>query len=163
MSRQLIGLGEAFELQFMRFGHKKKETVNFPGYWWAWDGAPTTGNIRLVRVVKQGGVRLTSAAVNAHRRFHGEDPSNGVLVDAAPIGSPLRTFARVLAIGYDARGHSATKDDAPYRHHFGAFDHDDKPPFSEDALPDLALDRGGQLIIKRRPSNTFRLDDWIIG
>ncbi len=163
MSRQLIGLGEAFEIQFIRFERTKKETANFPGYWWAWDGTPTEGNIRLVRVVKVGGHRLTPKAKSAHRRFHGEDPVQALMVDASPIGAPLRTFARVIAIGYDARGFSATKDDAPYRHHFGAFDHDDKPPFSEDVLPDLALDRHGQLIIKRRPSNTFRLDDWIIG
>ncbi len=163
MSRHLIGLGQAFEIQFKRLNSTKKETVSFPGYWWAWDGTPTGGDIRLVRVVSVGGKRLSSAAKSAHKKFHGEAPHQAVTVDDKPMGAPLRTFARVIAIGYDARGYSVSKDDAPYRHHFGAFDHDDKPPFHDDALPDLALDRHGQLIIKRRPSNTFRLDDWLIG
>ncbi len=163
MARQLIGLGEAYEVTFRRDDNKKVETVRFPRFWWAWDGSATAGNIRLVRVVSQGGVRLQPNAKAMHRRFHGSDPDAGVQVDAQPVTAPLRLFGRVISFAYDARKIASTKSDAVYRHHFGAFDHDDKPPFGEESLPDIALDGVGQLIIKRRPSNTFRLDDYVIG
>ncbi len=163
MSRQLVALGEAFEIRYIRLGQSKQETASFPGWWWAWDGTPTGGDIRLVKPVKVGSQRLSTVAKATHRKFHGADPIAAIQVDVKPMGLPLRVFGHVVAIGYDARDISVSKGDALYRHHFGAFDHDDKPPFPISAMPDLALDRNGQLIIKRKSGNTFRLDDWLIG
>jgi len=159
---QLIGLGQAFELQLMRFGRKRLEILSFPAYWWAWDGGPTTGDIRLVKIMQRGGVRLTARTVAAATKFHDKKPV-GVLVDAPPLIEPLVVVGRAVAIGYDARGHSNSKDDAPYRHHFGAVTHHDTPPFDDRYWPDVCLDRARNLVIKRRSTNTYELDDWLIG
>lgn len=167
MSRQLIGLGKAFELRYRRFAAdgtlRREESASFPEFWWAWDGPASSGNIRLVRVVSAADLRPARESKRLHDLFHGEVPAHLMWVEADQMASPLTTFARATAIGYDARGVSDTKGDSRYRHYFGAFTHDDHPPFPEDAMPDIVLDRNNQLMLRRRPSNTFRLENWLVG
>lgn len=163
MSRQLVGLGQAFELRFIRDGGSREEVVSFPGYWWAWDGDYSTGNIRLVRPVAVSTIKPTRRNASMFARFHGAPPQEMIVVDAEPMRRPAASFARATAIGYDAQGMDSNKAATRFRHYFGAFDHSDKPPFSDDYWPDVVLDADNQLMLKRRDSNTFRLEQWLVG
>lgn len=161
MSASLIGLGKAFELEFIRDGKKKAETVSFPGHWWAWSGGADTGNILLVRPIEPGG-RISRVAHNTHAEFHGTTPKQSLHVEA-PTLTGARRVGLVVSFAYDARSFSSSKRTMPYRHHFGAETHDDKPPFPATLWPMLCMSLNGSLIIKRQSGNTFRLADWVIG
>ena len=159
MSRPLIALGRAVGLEFILLGRKKAEKVSFPAWWWAWDGAPNTGNIRLVKVI--GDAPPVRSAL--HKKFHGEPSSQAVTVNASPMSAPLSVIGMAVSLTYDAQHLNSNKAGANYCHHFGAFTHDDLPPFDERYYPDVVVDRSGQLMLKRKAGNAFRLEDWLIG
>lgn len=161
MSAPLVALGKAYELTFRRDGRSTPETVKFPGWWWAWSGSPTAGHILLV---KPRSVVPTPRGVSRqqHATFHGEPPDAGMEVLIPDITGAKRA-GLVVSFAYDARTLASSKSDRPYRHHFGAETHDDKPPFLDADLPLLATTPDGGLVIKRRSSNGFRLADWVIG
>lgn len=157
----LVALGKAFEIEFIRDGRSQAEKASFPGWWWAWDGSPDRGHILLVKPTTIiAAPRGTSKAM--HATFHGNDPDKGFDVKA-PLISDARRAGLVISFGYDARSFSSSKRSMPYRHHFGAETHDDKPPFDQKYWPILAVCDDGGMVIKRRAGNTFRLHDWVIG
>lgn len=157
----LVALGKAFEITFVRDGETKAKTISFPGWWWAWSGTPDNGSILLVKPVgfTRGGSTL---AKQMHAEFHG-DLANKMMNVEAPSLSEAKRVGLVVSFAYDARGFSKTKATMPYRHHFGAETHDEKPPFPEKYWPIMGLTAEGGLVIKRRAGNSFRLADWVIG
>lgn len=157
----LVALGKAYELTFIRDGKSSAETVQFPGWWWAWSGSPSGGHILLVKPQSIiAAPRGTSK--DMHATFHGVTPDRGMDVKAPDIAAAKRS-GLVVSFAYDARSFSSSKGDKPYRHHFGAETHDDKPPFPEKDLPILGACADGGIVIKRRSGNGFRLADWVIG
>ncbi len=157
----IVALGKCYELTFRRDGKRTEETVKFPGWWWAWSGSPSNGSILLVK--PQGGAHTPRGVANRmHLAFHGAPPERGLDV-LAPDLSACSRAGLVVSFAYDARSISISKRDRPYRHHFGAETHDDKPPFPDKDLPLLAVSPDGGLCIKRRAGNSFRLADWVIG
>lgn len=158
----LVALGKAYELEYRRDGSSRSEVVKFPGWWWAWSGSDDGGHILLVKPMSI----LSSAPKGTARRmaskFHGVTPDKNFDV-LAPDISETKRAGLVVSFAYDARSFSSSKRTMPYRHHFGAETHDDKPPFPDSALPYLAVSPDGGLVIKRRAGNTFRLADWVIG
>lgn len=165
--RTLIGLGQAYEMQYVPGTDLagRPRTVRFAKvWWWAWDGSPEHGNILLVKVLGAADARTPRGrAMSLHRTFHGAAPTGMLQVDAWEQAPPLNYLGRVVSIAYDARAISATKGDLPYRHHFGAMTHADRPPFDPAYWPDMVLDADHNLAIRRRPGNTFTLDDWLTG
>lgn len=157
----LIGLGKAYELEFVRDGSKRRQVVSFPGHWWAWSGTPDGGNILLVKPIEAGG-KISRVAHDTHAEFHGADPKQALHVEA-PTMTGAKMVGLVVSFAYDARSFSSSKRSMPYRHHFGAETHDDQPPFPASAMPGLYQSLSGSLIIKRRSGNSFRLADWVIG
>ncbi len=162
MTAPLVALGKAYELTFRRDGRSTVETAKFPGWWWAWSGTPTAGNILLVKPKVLHLPVPRGASRSMHATFHGEQPDQGMEV-AAPDITGAKRAGLVVSFAYDARSLGSSKSDKPYRHHFGAETHDDKPPFMDADLPVLAVTTDGGLIIKRRSGNGFRLSDWVIG
>lgn len=85
---------------------------------------------------------------------------------------PVRTLGLIESVTYVAEGiRSPSK-----RHHFwlhqfgdrGERGHgtilSDKPRrYADRHLPRLEVDAAGSLFIVRRPGNTYRVDEWIIG
>ncbi len=159
---ELIGLGKADELRMIHQSGRGSHLLTFPGFFWAWDGSPTTGFIRLVKIADSDASPASIASVDLHEQFHGREPSSTVHVWAEPLKNP-RTIGYATAIAYDARKFSSTKGDAIYRHFFGAVTEDDKPPFRNSLLPAVVVDAKGQVALIRRPGNTFTLEDWIVG
>lgn len=159
MARTLVALGRAVGLEFIRLDRKRSEKVSFPQYWWAWDGPATTGNIRLVKTIR------TAPAVGSalHQKFHDAEPTGALIVNAEPMGAPLSVVGHAISLTYDAEKLDSNKSDARYCHHFGSFTHDDRPPFDSKYWPDVVVDRSGQLMLRRRSGNAFRLEDWLIG
>ncbi len=164
MTAPLVALGKAYELAFRRDGRSTVEVAKFPGWWWAWSGSPSAGNILLVKPKSRSmPFPIPRGASRAmHATFHGSPPDFGMEVDVPEIAGAKRA-GLVVSFAYDARTLVGTKSDKPYRHHFGAETHDDKPPFMDADLPVLAVTTDGGLIIKRRSGNGFRLSDWVIG
>jgi len=158
----LVALGKCYELSYLRDGRTTEETVTCPGYWWAWSGDADNGSILLVKPLgfrSQGG---SSRARAMHANFHG-DLAGKLMNVEAPSVSEAKRAGLVVSFAYDARGFSASKRTMPYRHHFGAETHDEKPPFPEKYFPILGITADGGIVIKRRAGNSFRLADWVIG
>jgi hypothetical protein len=158
----LVALGKAYELSYVRDGRSTEETVKIPGYWWAWTGDADNGSILLVKPVgftNRGG---SANAKSMHANFHGVLSGMQMNVEAPSLSNAKRA-GLVVSFAYDARGFSRSKSTMPYRHHFGAETHDDKPPFPEKYWPILGITADGGIVIKRRAGNSFRLADWVIG
>jgi hypothetical protein len=158
----LVALGKAYELTYVRDGRSTEETVKIPGWWWAWTGDADNGSILLVKPVgfrSQGG---SAKAKAMHAEFHG-DLAGKLMNVEAPSLSDAKRAGLVVSFAYDARGFSRSKSTMPYRHHFGAETHDEKPPFPQKYWPILGITADGGICIKRRPGNSFRLADWVIG
>lgn len=162
----MIGLGQAFELRFRRSIDAGEEVAKFsPAWWWAWDGSPDAGSIRLVKVLGKANGKTSKTAAGQHIRFHGGEPNHYLAVDSHAALPPITSLGYCTAIAYDARGFSATKGDRPYRHHFGNFGRDGDGDQSADPTywPALILDARKRLFLRRRPGNRFSLADWLIG
>ncbi len=159
---ELIGLGKADELRMILNGAKSTNSLTFPGFFWAWDGSPTDGFIRLVKAEGPDDLALSYSSDVIHTKFHGKSPTSSMQVYAEPLKKP-RAIGLATAIAYDARRFSSSKADAIYRHFFGAVTEDDKPPFASALLPAVVVDAKGQVALVRRPGNTFTLEDWIVG
>lgn len=158
----LVALGKAYELTYRRDGKSTDETISIPGWWWAWTGDADNGSILLVKPIgfraQGGGAR----AKQMHADFHG-DLAGKLMNVEAPSLSEAKRAGLVVSFAYDARGFSTSKRTMPYRHHFGAETHDEKPPFPEKYWPILGITPEGGIVIKRRAGNSFRLADWVIG
>jgi hypothetical protein len=158
----LVALGKCYELTYVRDGRTNPETVRCPGFWWAWSGDASTGSILLVKPIgflPHGGSPKAKAM---HAEFHGNIAGKLMNVEAPSISDAQRA-GLVVSFAYDARGFSQSKRTMPYRHHFGAETHDEKPPFPEKYWPILGITADGGIVIKRRAGNSFRLADWVIG
>lgn len=158
----LVALGKCYELTYVRDGKSTEETVKIPGHWWAWTGDADNGSILLVKPLgftNRGG---SANAKSMHANFHGVLSGHQMNVEAPSLSNAKRA-GLVVSFAYDARGFSKTKSTMPYRHHFGAETHDEKPPFPEKYWPILGITPEGGIVIKRRAGNSFRLADWVIG
>jgi hypothetical protein len=102
-------------------------------------------------------------AIDIHRQFHGNDPNKMLRVEVGSMRRPVTRIGRVIAFAYDARDFSSTKSKLPYEHFFGSMSENDGRVFPESAWPDLVVDADNNVAIVRRPGNTFRLADWVIG
>lgn len=158
----LTALGKVYDLWFIRTGSTDEERVQLTRGWWAWSGGADTGHILMVTPRGFTAQKPSNAANELHETFHDALPGRSMKVEAPTLADAKRV-GLVVAFAYDARGFSKSKADKPYRHHFGAETHDDQPPFPHALLPALCVTPSGGLIIKRRPTNTFRLADWVIG
>lgn len=157
----LVALGKAYELTYVRDGRSTEETIRIPGWWWAWTGDADNGSILLVKPVGFGG-SVSDRAQQMHAEFHGDISGRQIKVEAPALSNAKRA-GLVVALAYDARGFSTIKRDKPYRHHFGAETEDEVPPFPQKYWPILGITADGGICIKRRPGNSFRLADWVIG
>jgi len=165
---QLIGLGRAHDVWYLK--SKKaavtKYSLRCDNCWLVWAGSATRGTIQLVNVEQRAvtAPRFGTHESRLYRRFHGSDPSDALFVTTPAPLTPYEEIGLVVAIAYDAQDMgSATKGDRPYRHHFGDDGDGHKPPYPSDRLPALCLDARGNLLLQRRPGNTWRLDDWLRG
>ncbi len=162
-----VGLGQAYEMRFLRDGATMEEMVRFsPDWWWAWSGTPKRGDLRLVRVLGGRIARQSdSQGIMRHIKFHGEAPNRMLAIIDAEDKAPLRRVGIITAIAYDARGVSRLKGDRPYRHYFGdtgegitSWDPDNAP-----CCPALCYDADNRLIVKRRVGNDYSLGEWVVG
>ncbi len=163
---RVIGLGQAFELRWRSTLEASEQVAKFSkAWWWAWDGNPTAGTLRLVKVIGRADGRVSATAAGQHIRFHGGQPNEYLAVDSHAALAPLTPLGFCTAVAYDARGFSTTKGDRPYRHRFGDFGRDGDGDQSNDPTfwPALVIDARERLYLRRRAGNRFSLADWLIG
>jgi hypothetical protein len=158
----LVGLGTLESLEVLSGGRVRK--LGMRGRWLGWD----TGNRRfaICRVVSNaGGRKLPTSVVKAHRRFHSEAPKTAVVADVPdPIGR-LQQVGLVKALTYIVPRRINSPEKNPYRWHhaFGDTGHKGGNSYPERVMPALMRDARGNLFIKRRPGNIFRVDTWLRG
>lgn len=157
----LTGLGTLVNLEIIQPGGRSAKTLRTPGRWLAWDGQA----FHICRIA--GGTRpLTdSATIRRHRQFHGQPPAGGRVVDRpAPVGA-LRQIGLLKALTYRVPSHVRSPEKNPYlwHHAFGDTGHKGGDHYPEKVMPALMRDANGNLFIKRRPGNIFRVDQWLRG
>lgn len=158
----LVGLGTLESLEVLSGGRVRK--MGMRGRWLGWD----TGKRRfaICRVVSSAaGRRLGASTVKAHRRFHNEAPTSAVVADVPdPVGR-LTQVGLVKALTYVVPRRINSPEKNPYRWHhaFGDTGHKGGNAYPERVMPALMRDARGNLFIKRRPGNIFRVDTWLRG
>lgn len=161
-----IGLGQAFEMRFIHQGKaidSKPDVVRFSkDHWWIWEGGAKTGTMKLVKLAGRGSTTISSRPA-LHARFHGHESHKGLsFIDP---GKPLKLLGLCVAVAYDATMMESNKSNVPYRHYFGDTGSDITfwDPANAPACPNVWVTEESGLVLKRRETNDFFLDDWLIG
>ena len=154
--RALLCLGKLVKLEL---NEGKKASVK--GRWLAYDGR----NLHICTVTGTSKAKLPAAVARRHRKFHGMDPKGEPFCGDCP--SPhgkLKQLGLLKALVYTVPKKINSPEKNPYHWHhaFGDTGHAGGT-YPESVMPALMQDERGNVFIKRRKGNIFKVDDWIRG
>lgn len=169
MSDTIVGIGRLELIRFIDATGIVRDLTFGRGWWLAWSGPDSTGDMLVVRMTgKAGEDRADIDALRQHRRFHGAEASRLLESWWTPPPKVRRMLGWIQAIRYDVP--DATVSDKAgnrWHHKLGDFGRADGGDRSNDKQywPSLhcTLDRPYAWWIQRRKGNRYRLADWLIG
>lgn len=150
-----------------RGGPRKVERSRLQGLYLAW--LPAQRNFAIVRKAKARPGAISSEAVRLHREFHDTAPTAVATYHAPDRDSSVRDVGLLRSLTYviPPSIRSPQKTGFKWVHLFGdhgesghgAFRGEKKYPDS--LKPMLQANDAGELFIKRRPGNKYRVTKWI--
>jgi hypothetical protein len=154
--RSLLCLGKLVKLEL---ASGKKASVK--GRWLAYDGR----NLHVCTVNGTTKAKLPAAVAARHRKFHGMEPKGEPFCGDCPSPQGKLTQLGLLkALVYTVPKKIKSPEKNPYHWHhaFGDTGHAGGE-YPESVMPSLMQDTRGNIFIKRRKGNIFKVDDWIRG
>lgn len=161
-SRALLCIGQLRDLELYdpktgRTGHLKPK-----GKWLAWDGK----QFQICNVKGQVNASLPSNIVAKHRKFHASNPQGKPFLASMPSrSSSVKNVGLLKSLVYyvPSKIRSPGKNKYLWHHAFGDTGHKGGDSYPTKVMPMLQRDSAGNLFIKRRPGNIFRVDNWLRG
>ena len=161
--KALLGIGHLTGLEILdpKTGRVTKKTLR--GKWLAWDTARRAFHICTAR--KSAGGSLPASIRKAHRKFHAAESRSAVLADVPASAGGEQQIGLIKALTYRVppKVNSPEKNPYHWHHAFGDTGHKGGDSYPEKVMPALVRDRRGNLFIRRRPGNIFRVDTWLRG
>jgi hypothetical protein len=156
----------------MTLGQLKSMTVVLPGggtrkhsYRNLWLCTRTGTDLVICRVTKKrSGKRLSAAVAKRHRRFHGAEARGAMEGEMPAPSGRLSEVGLVKELIYyvPEQIKSPEKNKILWHHAFGDTGHTGMR-FPPKFYPRLMKDRKGNLFLRRRNGNIYRVTDWIVG
>lgn len=158
-----IGLGTLKELEVLDPKTKHVRIIRPRNRWLAWDPKRQAFHICISRGLTNE--RVPSSIVKLHRKFHRAAPSKARRAFAPDPTGRLVQVGLLKALTYTVPRAIFSPEKNPYNWHhaFGDTGHRGGSEYPERVMPALMKDAKGNLFIKRRKGNIFRVDTWLRG
>lgn len=159
----LLGIGTLSELEVFNPATKRSTTMRLRNRWLAWDTKRRAFHICVPKSRKAN--PLPAGVLKAHRKFHSAASGAALMADVPnPIGT-LKQVGLLKALVYHvpSQVRSPEKNTYAWHHAFGDTGHKGGATYPERVMPALMRDSKGNLFIKRRKGNIFRVDTWLRG
>ena len=163
MPRALLGIGTLTQLTVLDPATRKTRTLTLRNRWLAWE--PGKRCFHICTPKGRQGTALPPGVRAAHRRFHQADSQAALLADVpSPVGR-LTQVGLLKAVVYRVPHQVRSPEKNPYawHHAFGDTGHKGGDNYPDRVMPALLRDAKGNLFIKRRKGNIFRVDTWLRG
>lgn len=162
----LLGIGTLHELEVLDPATKRVRRISAGGRWLGWD--TQRRQFLLARTAPRQSsstARLPTAVAKAHRRFHGAASRRALVVDVPRPQGRLRQLGLLKALVYRVPKQVRSPGKNPYawHHAFGDTGHQGGDTYPERVMPAVCVDQQGNLFIRRRKGNIFRVDSWLRG
>lgn len=164
-SRALLCVGQLRQLELYDPKTGRTGTISPKGKWLAWDGK----QFQICNVKGQVNASLPSKLVSRHRKFHSANPIGKPFLAEYPKeerrGPTVRDVGLLKSLVYyvPSKIRSPGKNKYLWHHAFGDTGHKGGDSYPTKVMPMLQRDSAGNLFIKRRPGNIFRVDNWLRG
>lgn len=132
------------------------------GKWLAWDGK----QFQICNVKGQVNAELPPNIVQRHKKFHAANPQGKPFLASMPDRGPtVKNVGLLKSLVYyvPSKIRSPGKNKYLWHHAFGDTGHKGGDSYPTSVMPMLQSDSAGNLFIKRRPGNIFRVDNWLRG
>jgi hypothetical protein len=162
-TQAIVGLGQLTALEVLDPKTKRTVTKRMRGRWLAWD--PRKRAFHLCTMASKAGGRLPASVERAHRKFHQAPSAKAVMANVPDSAGGEITVGLVKSLTYlvPPQINSPEKNPHHWHHAFGDTGHKGGDHYPERVMPALVRDRAGNLFIRRRPGNIFRVDTWLRG
>lgn len=159
--RGLLGIGTLQQLEVLDPATRKTRTLRLSNRWLAWDGKAFHICTPKRRAVKP----LPAGVRRAHQRFHQAGTAAALVADVpAPAGRCTQIgLLKSLVYRVPQQVRSPEKNPYAWHHAFGDTGHQGGDHYPDRVMPALLRDARGNLFIKRRKGNIFRVDSWLRG
>jgi hypothetical protein len=130
---------------------------------------PSKRDLVIVRKTTAKPGRVDSRVAALHRKFHDAPPRRAVSYELPDVVGPLREVGLIKSISYVVPENvaSPSKRGANWVHAFGDHGEEGHGPVTREKkyptslMPSLVTDRRGNLFIKRRKGNKYKVTEWI--
>lgn len=161
-SRALLCIGQLRDLELYDPRSGRTTHLKPKGKWLAWDGK----QFQICNVQGQVNATLPSKVVAKHRKFHAANPKGQPFLGSMPDRGPtVRDVGLLKSLVYyvPSKIRSPGKNKYLWHHAFGDTGHKGGDSYPIKVMPMLQRDSAGNLFIKRRAGNIFRVDTWLRG
>ncbi len=161
-SRALLCIGQLRDLELYDPHTNRTAHIKPKGKWLAWDGK----QFQICNVRGQVNATLPSSVVAKHRKFHAANPQGKPFLASMPDRGPtVRDVGLLKSLVYyvPSKIRSPGKNKYLWHHAFGDTGHKGGDSYPIKVMPMLQRDSAGNLFIKRRAGNIFRVDNWLRG
>ncbi len=161
-SRALLCVGQLRQLEIYDPRTGRSGVFSPKGKWLAWDGK----QFQICNVKGQVNASLPSKLVAKHRKFHNANPVGKPFLASMPDRGPtIKNVGLLKSLVYyvPSKIRSPGKNKYLWHHAFGDTGHRGGDSYPTKVMPMLQRDSAGNLFIKRRPGNIFRVDNWLRG
>ena len=161
--KALLGIGTLTGLEILDPATGRTRRMGFRGKWLAWNPGQKCFHICVVK--SRAAQALPPSLAKIHRRFHDADPGAAVAVDVPASSGGETQVGLVKALTYRVPRQVKSPEKNPYvwHHAFGDTGHKGGDAYPQKVMPALVRDSRGNLFIRRRPGNIFRVDTWLRG
>ena len=159
--KALLCLGKLTKLGVVQVDSDREASMRLKNTWLAWDGR----NLHICTVKGTTTAKLPATVVARHKKFHTVGPRGKPFVGDCPTPVGRCTLlGLVKSLIYTVPRKISSPEKNPYRwnHAFGDTGHAGGE-YPKRVMPALVKDQNGNLFIKRRKGNIFKVDDWIRG
>lgn len=161
-SRALLCIGQLRDLELYDPRSERTAHIKPKGKWLAWDGK----QFQICNVKGQVNATLPSSVVKKHKKFHAANPQGRPFLASMPDRGPtVRDVGLLKSLVYyvPSKIRSPGKNKYLWHHAFGDTGHKGGDSYPIKVMPMLQRDSAGNLFIKRRAGNIFRVDTWLRG
>lgn len=161
-SRALLCVGQLRDLEIYDPKTESTKHIKPHNKWLAWDGK----QFHVCNVSGQANADLPKEVQKRHRKFHQANPQGKPFVGSMPDRSAsVRDVGLLKSLVYyvPTKIRSPGKNKYLWHHAFGDTGHKGGDSYPIKVMPMLQKDSAGNLFIKRRPGNIFKVDQWLRG
>jgi len=161
-SRALLCVGQLRDLEIYDPKTESTKHIKPRNKWLAWDGK----QFHVCNVSGQANADLPKEVEKRHRKFHQANPQGKPFVGSMPDRSAsVRDVGLLKSLVYyvPTKIRSPGKNKYLWHHAFGDTGHKGGDSYPIKVMPMLQKDSAGNLFIKRRPGNIFKVDQWLRG